>query len=485
MLNHRTGLLAIVLVLAVVFASPPGVAAPATDLLSNTSPGTGAGVNASTFEVAERFTVPAGQTWRVTGVNTDGFANPGKRHTVTFYASQGGLPGVTICQRTNAEAIGTFVASVSRVQDPELRLENPCVLGAGDYYVGLQATSSLGGSMQINTSATLIGAQSVIRGGSCGTNFLPISTCFTVLSPQELQFRIRGCQAASCEFAAQIVARCAGSNLQLEVRDGDLPILIEGNGPNLPRSLVSYGLNSVPGPGLWQSLTATEQAGDLQQLSLASLNCGPRTVSLVESGGSTEVDEAQPAVPDSYTLVLDSSPDAGETVTIGFSSDTLLGVSTSPFSVAFDSSNWSQAQTITVTAVDDTVLEAPVHQDTIRHALFSTGGVFSGTVAVPDVTVDILDDEVPMTGLEVIVVGAPFADVISLPDGIACPGACSVMFELGSTVELVAGTVNNGQFFSWGGACSGQADCILVMDGPQRVIATFGDPDALRVDGFE
>ena len=489
--NNRTSSRAMVLAMAVIvalaaaLASTPAASAPATDLLVNESTGTSSGFNGAVVEIADQFAVPAGQTWRVSGIGMLGFASPGRQYTVRFYANQNGFPGAIVCQTADAEAIGEFVASVAQVRNPELRLDSACVLGVGEYFVGLQTSSGAVGALQIFTRSNLIGTEALIRGASCGTNLVPISSCFPTIGARELQFRIRGCRDTSCEFPVDIVTRCVGSNLELEVRDGDLPVLISGTGPGLPQTLTTFGVHSVPGPGLWQSVIANEQTGDSQQSALDGRNCGPRGVTVVESEGSTEVDEAQPAATDTYTLVLDSSPDAGETVTIGLDSDTLLGVSTAPDSITFDSSNWSQARTITVSAVDDAVLETPIHQDTIVHALDSTGGAFSGGIAVPDVTVDIVDDEVPMTSLEVVLVGVPFADITSLPAGITCPGACNAMFELQSIAELIANTVDAGQFFGWGGACSGRADCILVLDEPKRVIATFGDPDALMVNGFE
>ena len=242
------------LLLLTLLLSPVAAAAPAVNLFVNETINFGAGFNGSVLEVAEQFNIPAGQTWRVTGVSTNGFATAGRLHTVTFYANQGGFPGATVCQRTDAEAIGEWVPNVSRVRTPELRLNTPCVLGAGGYFVGLTATAGAGGSLQINTSNTLLGSESLIRGSSCGSNFVPISQCFP--SAQEMQFRIRGCQGSACEFAAQILTRCSGNNLELEVRDGDLPIQLTGTGPGLPRSIQNYGLNTVTGPGLWDPLTA-------------------------------------------------------------------------------------------------------------------------------------------------------------------------------------------------------------------------------------
>jgi len=461
------------------------VAAPATDLHVNESPGVGAGFNGNVLEIAEQFTIPSGQTWRVTGVKVDGFADPGPFYTVRFFTNSGGFPGATVCQRTNAEAIGEFVASVSSIRDPELRLDNPCVLSAGGYFVSVISTSGTGGSLQVNTTTNLIDSESLVRGSSCGSNFIPISTCFSSLDPQELQFRIRGCQDDSCEFSLNLLARCSGSDLEIEIRDGDLPLELTGSGPGLPATLSSFGLNTVNGPGLWQSLQAVEQVGDMESTGLPTLNCGPRSVTLVESGGSTEVDEAQPGVPDTYTLVLDSSPDPGETVTITASSDTTLGVTTTPSMVQFDSTDWSAPKTIEVAAVDDDELESPVHTDTISHSLSSTGGVFDSSIDVPSVTVDILDDEVPMTTLEVVINQTGFGTVESTPAGISCPGTCIFEFEVGSTVDLSFSPIGGGQLFGWSGACTGSGVCSVTMNDPQRVVATVGPADALFVNGYE
>lgn len=228
------------------FSTTVSQAAPATDLTTNISPGLPSGINGTVIEIAERFTIPSGQVWRITGITTDGFADPGPNYSVTFYSNTGGSPGTVQCQRTDAEPLGEFASSVSRYRNPELRMINPCLLGAGSYFVGLTTTPSSGGSLQINTSSNLIGSQSLARGSSCGPSFVPISSCLS--SPQELQFRVRGCQAAQCEFSLSVNALCSGSNLQVEVRDGDLPVSITGTGPGLPASIVSYGFKISAGP---------------------------------------------------------------------------------------------------------------------------------------------------------------------------------------------------------------------------------------------
>lgn len=236
---------------------------------------------------------------------------------------------------------------------------------------------------------------------------------------------------------------------------------------------------------MWQTLTATEQGGDAQSAGLPTLNCGPRSVTLVESDGSTDVDEAQPTIVDTYTLVLDSSPNPGETVTIDPSSDTVLGVTTSPAEVQFDDSNWSQPQTVDVAAVDDDQIEPLVHTDTITHALSSSGGVFDDKIPVDDVIVSIVENDFPQATLRILIEYPGFGLVESLPAGISCPGICSADFDDGSTVELSASTINDGRFFGWGTACSGQGACSVELNGETTVTATFGVPLSIWVNGFE
>ena len=54
-----------------------------------------------------------------------------------------------------------------------------------------------------------------------------------------------------------------------------------------------------------------------------------------------------------YTVVLDSEPSDTVTIALGSSDTTVATVS--PTSLSFTTSNWEQAQTITVTGVDNAV----------------------------------------------------------------------------------------------------------------------------------
>ena len=74
---------------------------------------------------------------------------------------------------------------------------------------------------------------------------------------------------------------------------------------------------------------------------------------VVESGGSTSVSET--GTTDTLTVVLDAQPasDVVLTVTSGDTGEAMV----SPASLTFTSANWNSAQTVTVTGVDDTLID--------------------------------------------------------------------------------------------------------------------------------
>jgi hypothetical protein len=70
--------------------------------------------------------------------------------------------------------------------------------------------------------------------------------------------------------------------------------------------------------------------------------------------------------------------------------------------------------------------------------------------------------------------------VASNPVGIACPAACSVLFDTGSQVQLVAQAGPGSRLVGWGGACTGREPCTVTMDTVKTVEAIFG-PSQFRL----
>ena len=109
-------------------------------------------------------------------------------------------------------------------------------------------------------------------------------------------------------------------------------------------------------------------------------------ITISESAASTDVSEAGST--DTYTIVLDAVPSAD--VAVSISVDSQSSVSTS--SIVFTSANWDTAQTITVTAIDDFVVEASPHNSTITHSATSTDGNYDA-IGVSSVTANITDND--------------------------------------------------------------------------------------------
>ncbi|MEG4274439.1 MULTISPECIES: S8 family serine peptidase [unclassified Microcoleus] len=127
-------------------------------------------------------------------------------------------------------------------------------------------------------------------------------------------------------------------------------------------------------------------------------NFNPSDVSVTNSDSDTvgvTVNPASTAAAEggatgSYKLQLNSRPTAP--VTVSFDGGNQISA-LAP--ISFDATNWNIAQTVTVIATDDTVVEG-THTGTINHAVTSTDVKYSG-IAIGPVTVAITDNETTPT----------------------------------------------------------------------------------------
>src|SRR5206468_1378074 len=91
-----------------------------------------------------------------------------------------------------------------------------------------------------------------------------------------------------------------------------------------------------------------------------------------------------------FTVVLTSQPAAN--VTIGLSSSDLTEGTVAPASLTFTSGNWSTAQTVTVTGVNDFGVDGNVAYAIVTAAATSTDGIYNG-MDPSDVGVTNTDDD--------------------------------------------------------------------------------------------
>ncbi len=107
-------------------------------------------------------------------------------------------------------------------------------------------------------------------------------------------------------------------------------------------------------------------------------------VTVTESGGNTAVTEG--GATDSYTVVLQSEPTGNVTVVLS----TTAQLSLAPPGLTFTPANWNVAQTVTVTATDDGVVEGP-HNATINQSVTSSDPNYSQSL--PAISVAISDND--------------------------------------------------------------------------------------------
>ncbi len=93
-----------------------------------------------------------------------------------------------------------------------------------------------------------------------------------------------------------------------------------------------------------------------QTVSVTAIDNDVGSLSIIQSGGSTSVDES--GTTDSFTVVLDRQPltDVVLTVTASDTGEATVDVAT----LTFTSSNWNVAQTVTVTGIDDLIDDGDV-----------------------------------------------------------------------------------------------------------------------------
>ncbi|MEM7647917.1 MAG: Ig-like domain-containing protein [Cyanobacteria bacterium P01_A01_bin.70] len=118
-----------------------------------------------------------------------------------------------------------------------------------------------------------------------------------------------------------------------------------------------------------------------QTVTITTVDDDTAGITLVQSGGSTAVTEG--GTTDTYTVVLDSQPT--DAVTIALKSGKQVQVDQK--SVTFTTTNWDQAQTVTVSAIDDTAIE----------------GNHTGTIAANVISKDDNYDDIKLGALSVAV----------------------------------------------------------------------------------
>ena len=176
-----------------------------------------------------------------------------------------------------------------------------------------------------------------------------------------------------------IAVTCYGSN--------NLPFLL-GNGGG------GFGAADPPAvTGIAPIFVATGDFNSDGRPDLAVANYIDNDLSIFLNHGGVRIAEAGSAVVseggliETYTVVLNSRPSSDVTVNIDGGSQ----LRTDSTSVTFTPANWSVPQFVTVSAVDDFVVEGD-HSGTVTHTVVSVDANFNG-VTVASISATILDND--------------------------------------------------------------------------------------------
>ncbi|WP_455209735.1 multicopper oxidase domain-containing protein [Kaarinaea lacus] len=162
--------------------------------------------------------------------------------------------------------------------------------------------------------------------------------------------------------------------------------LVDGNinysiGFNVQSSDINYNnLTLTP-------ITVTNQDND---------STPPAGISITPASG---LQTSEDLTTDTFTLVLDSQPTS--TVTITVSSSDSSEATASPGTLNFTTANWSTAQTVTVTGVDDALVDGSVSYS-ILFSIQSSDSNYNAMTLTPVSAVNLDNDSAPPAGITIV-----------------------------------------------------------------------------------
>ena len=151
--------------------------------------------------------------------------------------------------------------------------------------------------------------------------------------------------------------------------------------PNVSGSAVVYGNTTT------NADTSSVFSGIYRDIETGADATNRPIMAITASGLSITLRSGPIGSNDSFTVVLKTMPTGNVVVTLTPNAQ----VTTSPSTLTFTPANWNVAQTVTVTAVDDAVIEG-AHTGSVAFAVTSTDTSYNG-FAVASVAVNITDND--------------------------------------------------------------------------------------------
>lgn len=239
----------------------------------------------------------------------------------------------------------------------------------------------------------------------------------------------RGVDRLNFQYSLDATSLTSGAWTDVDALDFNSPITagtvgaLNGNVDANRAALSSTisGLSIASGATFWIRWSSFDASGAddglaIDDFSLTPLGSGPvMPAVIINTGGPVQIAEGGATA--NYTLVLATQPGADVTVTLN--SGTQIASSTS--TLVFTSANWNVPQTVTLTAVDDALVEGN-HSSSVSHTVTSTD-ISYNEIVVSNVPVAITDNDVQQVRIHDI------------------QGAAHLSPLVGQTVNMVPGIV--------------------------------------------
>ncbi|MGB0383411.1 MAG: FG-GAP-like repeat-containing protein [Ardenticatenaceae bacterium] len=182
----------------------------------------------------------------------------------------------------------------------------------------------------------------------------------------------RGARAANSNIPTAL-------NMQLEVNEVYIP-------PHMTAGILATVQADGPGTYTFEGTASSNSSSTTNSATAtliipgaAGITITPTTLNVSE-GGTT----------DSYQVVLTSEPTDSVSIVITTDAQTTVNLST----LTFDATNWQTPQSVTVSAVDDSVVEG-THSSTITHGAVTADPNYN--IAITNVIATITDNDTPPT----------------------------------------------------------------------------------------
>ena len=228
-----------------------------------------------------------------------------------------------------------------------------------------------------DTAPTLAINDVSILEGNAGTQTLMFSVTRTGLTALPASFTAVTAPGTATTPSDYLAALAGSTTIAAGSATGSTTLTATINGDALVEPNESFVIN----------LTAPTNATFADNQGTGTItNDDSAGVVLVQSGGNTAVTEG--GATDTYTVVLTSEPSANVSIVLSGTQ-----VTAAPTPLLFSAANWNTPQIVTVTAIDDAVVEGN-HSGSVSSAVTSADGNYNG-ISVAAVTVAITDNDTP------------------------------------------------------------------------------------------